>query len=543
MKAIGIDISLNGAALAEVSVDRAGYEVTRAEFYPLNPNDLDNWELDLLQGLKFFKDNFDLENKPVVVGLSQKLVSIRNLSFPFSRRTDILKSLPFELDEELPFGSDESYFDAKWVAQNASETSVLAFASPHKEVANLVDLLARVNIDPDLISAEGAAFANLIEDWQNGSLLQSAPEAIPNPLTMRIFIRHDHTLVCLFQERQLVWTRSLSWGERNLILELMKTFNYPYDQAASLIPDQMRVLMVMAGASAQDIRLSGAIEKTLNDLAQQIRLTLIDCQDRFQAPIGFAQILGPMARIENINAHLTKNIGIPFNSENLIGDIILSRQVQSVSHLSEQLPIAIGLALEGLKRPKNPPINLRQGESAKRNQFWERTWSKWGHALTLVAIGYVLYTGYGFVREQIAVTLDDSTYSELQKHAGTIAGLKGAQATPERIERYILQEKEKVKNAKIFSKVQDIEPSMKVVNILSTTLPSNKKNTYDIRKISVTNSQVQLEGIAEQKNTVDMIRKKLESMSINNKVRTSNPTVTDGTGVPFAFSFTMKGTL
>ncbi|MBY0384820.1 pilus assembly protein PilM, partial [bacterium] len=244
MKAIGIDIGKNGAALVEVTADRAGFEVLRAEFYPLNPNDLDNWELDLLQGLKFFKDNFDLENKVVVAGMPQMLVSTRNLSFPFSRRLDILRSLPFELDEELPFGSDDAYFDAKTVAQNASETSVLAFATPQKEVQDLVDLFARVHIDPDLISAEAVAFANLLEDWQNGSFLQSAPEGIPTPLTMRLYIRHDHTLVTLFQQRQMVWARSISWGERNLFLELMKNFNYPYEQAASLIPDQMRLLMM-----------------------------------------------------------------------------------------------------------------------------------------------------------------------------------------------------------------------------------------------------------------------------------------------------------
>jgi general secretion pathway protein L len=305
----------------------------------------------------------------------------------------------------------------------------------------------------------------------------------------------------------------------------------------------MRLLMMVAGASAQELRLSETIEKSLQDFTQQLRMTILDCQDRFRGTIGFAQLSGPLSRIENINAHLTKNVGIPFNSESVIGDLLHPRQVQAVSHMAEQLPIAIGLAVEGLKRPKNPAINLRQGESIKRNQFWEKTWNKWGHALTLAAIAYVLYTGYGFMREQVAVGLDDATFQELQKHAGTIANLRGAQATPEGIERFILQEQDKVKNAKIFSKIQDIEPSMKVVNLLSSTLPSNKQTTYDIRKVSVNNAQVSLEGIAEQRNTVDLIRKKLETMSINNKVRTEKTTLTEDKGVAFAFSFTMKGTL
>ena len=185
MKSLGIDINVNGATLVEVSADRGGFEVVRAEFYPLNPNDVDNWQLDLLQGLKSFSKNYPLEHQTLVVGLPQRLVSVRNLQFPFHRRLDILKSLPFELEEELPFGSDDSYFDAKTVSQNPNETSVLTFATPQKEVSALVEMLSHVQIDPDIISCEGSAFANLIEDWQNGSFLPSAPEAIPTPMVMR----------------------------------------------------------------------------------------------------------------------------------------------------------------------------------------------------------------------------------------------------------------------------------------------------------------------------------------------------------------------
>lgn len=361
MKSFGLDISVHGAALVEVASDRNGYEVVRAEFYSLNPNDVDNWQLDLLQGLKSFSANYDLTNQTLVVGLPQKFVSVRNLQFPFHRRLDILRSLPFELDEELPFSSEDGYFDAKTVAQNPNETSVLTFSTPDKEVLELVEMLSRVQIDPDIISSEGAAFANLIEDWQNGSFLDSSPESIPTPMVMRLLIRHDHTLVTLFHGRQMVWTRSISWGERNLILELMKNFNYPYEQAASLIPDNVKLLMMMAGASAQDMKVSNVIENSLRDFCQQLRLTLIDCQDRFQASVGYAQIIGPLGRIENINAHLTKNVGIPFNTENMVGDILHHKQIQNVSAIAEQIPIAIGLALEGLKRPKNPAINLRQG--------------------------------------------------------------------------------------------------------------------------------------------------------------------------------------
>ena len=37
MKSIGIDITLNGATIVEVSSDRSGYEVTKGDYIHLNP--------------------------------------------------------------------------------------------------------------------------------------------------------------------------------------------------------------------------------------------------------------------------------------------------------------------------------------------------------------------------------------------------------------------------------------------------------------------------------------------------------------------------
>ena len=126
MKSIGLDITPSGVAVVEASADRYNFYVHAGHFFPLNLNDLENWDIDLLQVLKEIKNLYDLENAVVCVGIGQAAVSCRNLTFPFSRRSDILKSLPFELEEELPLGSDDGIFDAKTVSTGVTETSVLA---------------------------------------------------------------------------------------------------------------------------------------------------------------------------------------------------------------------------------------------------------------------------------------------------------------------------------------------------------------------------------------------------------------------------------
>ncbi len=543
MKSIGIDITVNGATIVEVSTDRGGYEVIKGDYIPLNPVDTSNWEIDLAQGLKRFSEEFDMTNTVVVTGLPQTSVSTRNFNFPFNRRLDIQKTLVFELDEELPMGAEDLYGDAKITAQSPGSTSVLAFAAPKEEVHQHIERLQRAGIDPDIISAEGSAFANLFEDWNTGSFLLSPPETVPSPMQMRVFFRHESTLISLFQGRQLVWTRSLSWGEKNVIMALMKAYNYPYQQAADLIPDQTRLLMMKAGGDPSEVRLTEILEHCFAEFVKSLSLSIIDVQDKFQASIGDVILMGSMSRIENLNAYITKTLGITCNVEDFMASAFQPRQIQSVLHFGDRAVMAVGLAIEGLKKPRNPAINLRLGEAAKQNAFWERTWEKWGYAMALACIAFVTYTVYGYFRAQLAVELDTNTYTALQSSASTIAGIRGSQATPEKIEEYINNEKDKQEKIKLFDKVQDIEPAMKVVNAISAQLPSNKEQPYDIRKVDVKNSEVRIEGEALQAATVDQIKRKLESLSANKKVRTLQPSFGPSKGVPFAFGITVKETL
>lgn len=541
MKSIGLEITPGGVAVTQLSADRTSYSILNGHFFPLNAMDTDNWEIDLLQALKEIRNMYNFENSTVCVSINQSSASTRNLNFPFSRRLDILKSLPFELEEELPFGSEDASFDAKTVAANTNETSVLAFAVRNEDVQKILDVLARVQIDPDILTVEGAAYANLFENWGSGSFLQSAPESIPGPLHARFFFRHESTLVAVFRDRQLVFVRSIAWGERNLIFEIMRQYNYPYDQADSIIPEHTKLLMSLSGASADDIKMSGVVEKTMRPFVHELRLMFIEIQDRFQSAIESASVSGRVGSIENLNALFTRYFAIPFNTEKIDGDVFSMYQVEPVASIVEKLAIAVGAAIEGFKKPRNPAINLRHGLFAKRNLFLEKTWAKWGHAIILAGVIYVGLIIYGIVREQIATSLDDVAFEQLQKTAKQIANIPESRVSPDNVQAYLDEEDQKQKNLKVFEQVQDIEPAMKVVEALSQELPSSKEKSYDIRRVDVKYSTLTIEGESKQPHTVNLIRQKLEGLSINKKVDKVSPTVPGTGGTMFAFRIRIKG--
>lgn len=542
MKSIGLEITPSGIAVVQLSADRVGYNILNGNFFPLNPLDRDNWEIDLLQALKEIRGLYNLDNATLCVSLSQSSASCRNITFPFSRRSDVMKSLPFELEEELPMDSDDGSFDAKTVSLNANETSVLAFAVRSEEIQKLLDVLERVQIDPDIITVEGAAFANLHENWSSGSFLESAPENIPSGLHLRFFFRKESTLVSVFRGKQMIFVRSIPWGEQNLIHEIMAQYNYPFEQAESIIPQHMKYIISLSGASADDIKISSLIEKTMRPFFHELRLMLIELQDRFGSAVEYASITGKIGNIENINALFTKYFAVPCNTERIDGDVFTMHQVEQLIGIVEKMPIAVGAAIEGFKKPRNPAINLRQGLFAKRNLFLEKTWAKWNHAIIFAGILYVGLVAYGFVREQIATSLDDTAYMQLQESANKIAGIPKQKVTIDTVQEYLDEENEKKENIKILEQVQDIEPAMKVVETLSQELPATKTSGYEIRKVDVKFASVTIEGEAKQPHTINSIKRKLEAMSANKKVETTKPTFPVSNGkTAFAFRISIKG--
>lgn len=540
MKSIGIDVSKNGLAIVEISADRNSYQITSGFFQPFTEQSDSDWELATLQTLKQADRQFDFQNCSICVGLSHELVSARNLDFPFNRRSNILKSVPFELEEELPFDLYDAICDIKVTAQQGVNTSVLAYAAPIEVISTCLDYFKKVNISPDIVSIESSAFANIFEDWAEGSFLSEAPNSGSAALKMRVYIRRHNTLVSIFKEQQMLWAQSIPWGENHLIKSLKQVYNLPYQQAAELIPGRVGLLIMTAGADQDQITMSETVAQAIEPLANRIKLMVIDTEDRFEGKVEHIHLLGRMAEVANINAHLAKSMALPFSGESIANDVFTSAQIVSIADFVNDAPIAVGLAIEAAKRPKNPSVNFRKGELAKENQFLTRTWQKWGYAATLCSILYVLCIIYGMARVNIAQSLDDNSYVELTKHAKNIAGLKGSAANPNRISRYINDQESRAKKKKVFSKVANIEPAAKFLNRLSQTLPSNVTKNYDVRRFEINQNLITIEGVAKQKRTVKLIESKLKSFARDKKIQKITPTIGKEKGQMFAYKIKIK---
>ncbi|MEN0059014.1 MAG: pilus assembly protein PilM, partial [Bdellovibrio sp.] len=113
MKSLGIDIGSSSIKIVEVQSTSKGFQVSQQFEHPLNLAPGADQELEIIEFLRNFVSHYDPAQTRFILGLRQDRVSIRNKFFPFNDRLKISKSLAFELEEDLPFSSENAIFDAK----------------------------------------------------------------------------------------------------------------------------------------------------------------------------------------------------------------------------------------------------------------------------------------------------------------------------------------------------------------------------------------------------------------------------------------------
>ena len=539
MRSLGIDIGRHSIKVVEISANNRSYQITNSRIYSLNikSNDL---EIEILTALKSISEDFDTESAKVVTAIRQQYVSLRKLFFPFKERAKIQKSLGFELEDEIPLSIEKAVFDAKVLKFVDKTTEVVAAACPTEEVRKTVDLFNRCHIDPDVITPEFAALANLYGKWHGAPPQDNEVEVTGDK--MIVHIGHVKSFVGALRGDQLVWGRSLLWGAEKIAQNISRSFQVPMTESIKMMPGKAFLIMNTEGASSDQIKMSKTVSEAFAPFLQSLRLTMMLANTEYSLDIQHIELMGGASQIKNIGSFFTQALEKPVNVVNPI-DSFDSAQVQPLLPHKHICHIALGLAIEGIKRPINPAINFRQGETAKKNRSFDIFWEKWGYAAKLLCIAYFCYFAYGMVRESVAMDLEEKSNDVLIDQAGKIAKLKGGKATQSQIRGYVKKNRKKAKTVKLFDQLSEINSPVKWIHDVSQTLPPNNKGDsfYEVRQLKVHGAVVTLQGVADSQKVVSALESALKGVAVAGKVKTINPTLPPTSGKKsFAFQFSVK---
>ncbi|MCB0368800.1 MAG: pilus assembly protein PilM, partial [Bdellovibrionales bacterium] len=238
-KSIGIDIGSYSIKVVEISSTTKGFQIVQFYTHQLSMKPNTDTHFEVIEFLREVAAKYDPDNTKFIVGLRQDKVAIRAKTFPFADRIKISKTLPLDLEEEIPFNIDNAVFDFKINKIITPSAEILAFVAKKEAIEKTIQLLKDSGVQIDILSTEGSAFSNLVEKWnrpivpiptKEGSLIDDTTQILSKSLNIILNIGHSQTLLTIYDEGKLVGVRNILWGGRIIGEQIAKRFNLPLSE-------------------------------------------------------------------------------------------------------------------------------------------------------------------------------------------------------------------------------------------------------------------------------------------------------------------------
>ena len=517
MISVGVDIGTYSIKIADLEATSKSFVVRRVQEFPLSLDLTRDRKIEIIDTLRTLFQNYNPDQTQFIFSLPQRDVSMRLLDFPFRERFKVLKSVASQVEDELPFSQDDAIFDVKIVSYSGKTSSVLAMAVPKERVAEAVGLAHDCGVKPALISAGSLGLSDLFETWSLPPA-EAPPfeaEGVHRPANLVLNLGHTSTQILVYTDGRLLAVRNIDFGGRNIAEAIGGKYGLNYVQAVGELQAKGYILIDKAQGTKEQITFSEVIESSLEPLVADMRLKLLELQSEMHLDWNQALMTGGMSQLRNLGPFLTRHFQIPFNRYKQFDHH--PTNFEATAQLEMVTPVAVGLAIEGLRRPRNPATNFLKDEFAQQSRVFEALIEKWGYTAQLAATAFVIFFIYAVARESLTSTLLERSDEVLRKQAEVVAGLKAKAAKPEAISRFIKAQEGLAKMRKSAEKVTRLNSALDVLEAITSALPSRERIRLEIKRVTVDNEQADVHGVAASAGDRDQVLKILQRLSTTGK--------------------------
>jgi general secretion pathway protein L len=311
----------------------------------------------------------------------------------------------------------------------------------------------------------------------------------------------------------------------------------PFAEALKGLVEKGFVLTTQDGVTREQTVFSNTITNSLFPLIDDVKRSLLDIQSEYKVKFERIDLTGGVSQLINLPAFLTQGFELPCNIVKPFQNIDRNN-ADLTDALVHRGGLAIGLAIEGVRRPTNPAVNFRKGELAKENQSFKLLWQKWKYTAQLAAAAFVVFFVYTMVRDSFALKLSDTAYEVLRTKAQE-SGLKKNQSSLSGIERYIREKQKEVRVKKTLAELQDFNSALDIMNRVSAVMPTKDQIQLDVRRFYVLNEYLTLEGEVNRKESATQIQRAITSLAVDRQVKELSPSFKPQNG-RIAFAYTLK---
>ncbi len=296
------------------------------------------------------------------LGLPLSLLSVRNLSFPFSDVKNIAQTLPFELEEQLIAPVDSLVTDFSLIDTTQSSSRIVAFALEKAFLERTLGALSGT-VDPEIITPAVAPIARQVAALhkyagQDLLLLQADLSSV--------------TLVLIGEGQPLLYRR-ISYPEEMVL-------------PTPFIFEQDRVVVANMDAARKGIHLlCAAIQRSVDFFRLE---SAIKCQPQRVV------LTGPLAEVEALHPLIADALEMPVESADLLTATGIGMPEQGKAQWRGcRFDTALALALLGFEKKRG--INFRKDSYAPKRSFLSSK-KRLATALAAVAALAICFLGYSW---------------------------------------------------------------------------------------------------------------------------------------------------
>ncbi len=278
------------------------------------------------------------------------------------------------------------------------------------------------------------------------------------------------------------------------------------------------ILTTRQEASFEAKIFSDLIAKGIRELVRDLQLSLLEFRSEFGGIITQVQITGGVAGIQGLGPFLTQQLEVPVNRLPVL-DLLPNVQFERSEEGQLRYGVAVGLALEGLRRPRNPAVNFMKGEFAPQSSLARDLWKEWGLVIRAGLAALVLLGIWSYGRGIIATSLEDASKETLRAQAKSVAKLPAKGANEAGVKRFIKDNRKKIAEIKTLESMAGMNSAMDILSKISSALPDGKSMKIDISNVSIKAANVQVAGFVQgDKNSVEIIRRALANVATDGQV-------------------------
>ncbi len=304
----------------------------------------------------------------VVVAWPSNQSAFHRLSMPFTDRAQIERTLPFAVENEVPFELDEMVLSWR-IAETGEQSHVAALLARRDRVKEWLDALSERGLDPAAVHVD----ADLFGPWASDppAVVQDA-DAIdrpPAPLVAVLDLGHTHTTVSVVRGGVVQLARSVNVGGHDFTRAIQDALQCSWEEAEALkhgdraAPGDDEEVTDPAsgrrsGYAALPPEAKAKVDEAFGLLLAEIRSTLIKAEDTLQAEVAEVRLTGGSSRIEALREFLATDLGVPVRpADPPRGDPI-----------PPEFAVAYALAMTTAAGAAGLPADLRVGPLAFRGK-------------------------------------------------------------------------------------------------------------------------------------------------------------------------------